>query len=132
MAAWNIGSVNSHVTNVIGPSNIPASISGSVLDDMIQQEINFVNQFIKDDTIDSSAIADKYQPPVIDLTLSKVLFAIDAQEGGADIVKLGELSVSQTAAGGNSSVAENLRKDAILRLKELQRRVRFKRVIGGC
>lgn len=130
MVVWNVGSINSHVTNVIGTANIPSSISGTVLDDMIQQEINYVNQIIKEDSIDSTAIIEKYQPPVIDLTLSKLLFAIDAQEGGADIVKLGELSVHQSAAGGNSAVAKSLREDAIMRLKELQRRVRFKRVIG--
>ena len=128
-AAWNVGSVNSHITNMIGTANVPASISGTTLNDMIIQEINYANQFASVN-ITSTSIDDKFQPPIIDLTLSKLLSMIDAQEAGADDVTLGELRVSQSAVGGNVTTAKQLREDAIMRLKELQRTVRFKRVIG--
>ena len=129
MATWSTGSISDHVTNIIGTSNVPSSISGTTLTDMIVQEINFAEQFTTD-SIGTSAIAAKYQPAIIDLTLSKLLIAIDAQEGGVTSVNLGDLKVSQAGGGGNADLANQLRADAIARLKELQRTVRFTRVIG--
>ena len=127
---WNVGSIADHVGILVGWSNIPTSISGTALANLISQEINFVEQFTSD-TISDNAILEKYQPPIIDLSLSKLLFVIETNQGGVENIKLGDLSVS---AGNNSSVvdiAKRLREGAILRLKELQRAVRFKRVIGG-
>ena len=51
--------------------------------------------------------------------------------GGTDNVKLGDLSIG-AGNGSATEIATRLREDAIKRLKELQRNVRFKRVIGGC
>lgn len=128
MAIWSTGSVADHVGAILGWTSVPSSISGTTLSDMISQEINFVEQFTSD-TISDNSIIEKYQPAIIDLTLSKVLIAIESQEGGVDNVRLGDLSVS-SGKGGNSELAIQLREDAIRRLKELQRTVRFKRVIG--
>jgi len=129
MVFWSTGSVSTHVGAIIGWNNIPAGVSGTVLNNIVEQEINFIELFISD-TIDSTAIAEKYQPATIDLTMSKVLLSIDASQGGIDSVSLGELSVSE-GAGGNSQLANQLRADAILRLKELGRSIRFTRVQGG-
>jgi len=129
MVTYNIGSIATDVGNIIGWSNIP-SISGTTLQTMATQELNFLNTFTNDG-ISTDSIAEKYQPSLIDLTMSKVLLAIEATEGGVDNVRIGELSVSQ-GAGGNAELAKQLRTDAIARLKELGRYVRFKRVIGGC
>ncbi len=126
---WNTGSIANHVGILVGWSNIPITISGTVLNNLIEQEINHIEQYTTE-TIDSSSIPEKYQPPIIDLSLSKLLFVIDTNTGGIDNIKLGELSIG----AGNSSIstiATKLREDAILSLKELQRKIRFKRVIGG-
>lgn len=125
---WSVGSVTDHVGAIVGWTNIPTAVSGTTFSNMVEQEINFVETFTSD-TIDSSAIPEKYQPSIIDFSYSKILLSIDAQAGGVSDVKLGDLSVK----GGNSSNAElakQLRFDAIKRLKELQRTVRYKRVIG--
>ena len=129
IANWNTGSISDHVTNIIGADNIPISISGTTLTNMICQEINFAEQFTTE-SIGTIAIAPKYQPAIIDFTLSKLLLAIDSQEGGVTKVDLGGLNVTQGGAGGNAGLAKQLREDAIQRLKELQRKVRFKRVIA--
>ena len=129
MATWSIGSINDHITNMVGASNIPSSISGTTLDNMISQEINFVEEFTTT-TIPDATIPEKYQPSIIDLTLSKLLLMLETQEGGVDDVKLGELSVSSSSKGGNAGLAQQLKTDAILRLKELSRQVRFTRVTG--
>ena len=124
---WNIGSIANHVGAFIGWTTI--SISGTTLNNVIEQEINFAEQYITE-TINSNAIPEKYQPCIIDLTLSKIMLSNEAQQAGIDTVSLGELSVSQ-GAGGGAELAKQLRGDAIMRLKELQRSVRFKRIIGA-
>jgi|TARA_Y100000310_G_C20689869_1_gene821524 hypothetical protein len=127
MATWSVGSISDHITDMVGTSNIPSSISGTTLNNMIGQEINFVEEFTTT-TIPDAAIPEKYQPSIIDLTLSKLLLMLETQEGGVDSVKLGELSVSSSSKGGNAGLAQQLKTDAILRLKELSRQTRFTRV----
>ena len=125
---WSVGSISTHIGDIIGWTNI-SSISGTTLNNIIEQEINFVEE-LTSDTIDSSSIPEKYQPAIINLAQSKVLLSIEASEGGVDNVKLGELSIS-SGKGSNASLAIQLRNDAITRLKELSRTVRFKKVIGA-
>lgn len=129
MVVWNSGSVANHVGNMVGWSNI-GDISGTTLNTMVVQEVNFVNT-LTNDGIDPNSIAEKYQPSIIDLTMSKVLLALDAQDGGITSASLGELSVSQAGEGGNSEVAKQLREDAIQRLRELGRYIRYARIIAG-
>jgi len=126
---WSVGSVTDYIGTIVGWTNIPTSISGNTFSNMVEQEINYCEQF-KTVTINSSAIAEKYQPVVCDLVHSKLLLAIEEQQGGVDSVSLGDLKVSQ-GNSSNAQLAKQLRTDAIMRLKELQRTVRFKKVIGG-
>jgi hypothetical protein len=126
---WNTGSVVNHVGGLVGWTNIPTSVSGTTLNNMCEQEINFIELY-SSDSIDSNAVPEKYQPALCDLLTSKVLLTIQTQRGGIDSAKLGELSVS-AGTGGISDLATQLRTDAISRLKELMRKLRFKRVIGG-
>jgi hypothetical protein len=128
MVVWNSGSVATHIGNMYGWSVI-GTLSGATLNDMVIQEINFMNTYTNDNT-SSDSIAEKYQPSVIDLVQSKVLLTLESQQGGIDTVSLGDLSVSQ-GAGGGSELAKQLRADAILRLKELGRYTRYRRVISG-
>lgn len=129
MAVWSIGSIRDHITNLVGTSNIPTSISGNTMSNMIEQSINHANNFTNDN-IGTTNIAAKYQPAIIDLSLSKLLTALDSQEGGVDNVSLGPLSVSQ-GKGGYSSMAMDYWNRGEKALKELGRHVRYKRVIGG-
>ena len=127
MAIFNTGSVAEKVGNILGWDNLTA-ISGTTLVDMASQEVNYIETFTSE-AISDNSISERFQPAAIDLTMSKALISMDAQAGGISDVKLGDLSVK----GGNSSNAElskQLRIDATARLRELQRSVRWKRVIG--
>jgi hypothetical protein len=126
---WNTGSVINHVSKIVGNS-LPTSISGTNMTSIIEQETFFINQYATTN-IDLTAIDEKYIPPLCDLVLSKIMLSAEMTQGGINHVSLGDLNVSQ----GNSSesdVAKQLQDNALLRLKELQRSVRFTRVIGGC
>ena len=129
MATWNLGSVQEHVGAIVGWTNVPTSVSGTVLNNMVSQEINFVEQYTTE-TISDTSISEQYQPCIIDLTLSKVLLSVDAQEGGITSVNFGDLKVGQGSVGGNAALAKQLKDGAIKRLRELSRNVRFKQVIG--
>ena len=126
---WNTGSVVDFIAGIISWSNIPTSVSGTTFSNIVEQEINFVELYTTD-TIDSSAIPEKYQPALCDLVHSKVLLSIDEQSGGINTARLGDLSIGASSSS-NSEMAKQLREDAILRLKELQRTLRFKRVLGA-
>jgi hypothetical protein len=128
MVLWNTGSIANHVGNYIG-WNIVGNISGTVLNDIVIQEINFANTYTNEN-IGLTNISERYQPALIDLVISKVMFGTEMQQGGVDSVSLGELSISQ-AGGGGAELAKEMRNNAILRLKELGRSLRFVRVIGG-
>lgn len=125
-----MGSVVTQVSKLVGPTTVPSAISGTDMNSIVEQEINFVELFTSD-TITSTAIPEKYQPAIVDLTMSKVLIAIDSTTGGVDDIKLGDLSVRSSDSSSSSELAKQLRTDAITRLKELSRSVRFKKVIGG-
>lgn len=128
MVSWNSGSLSTHVGNVIGWTTIGA-LSGTTLNEMAVNEINFANTFTNDN-ISTTGISETYQPALVDLLKSQVMFATEMQQGGVDSVSLGELSVSQ-GAGGGTELAKAMRENAIMRLKELGRYVRYSRIIGG-
>jgi len=128
MSNWNIGSVSLHVGNLVGWNSL-GTISGTTLNNIVEQSVIYVEQYTTQD-INTNNIAEKYQPVIVKLTHADVLISLESQQGGIDSVSLGDLSVSQ-GAGGGSELAKQLKEEANLRLKELQRTVRYTRVIGG-
>lgn len=128
MALFNVGSISQAVGDYIG-WNIIATLSGTTLDGIVKQQINFINTFTNQN-VGETGILEQFQPSLIDLTTSKVLIACEANQGGIDSIQLGELNVSQ-GTGGLSELAKQLREDAIARLREIGRYSRFARVIGG-
>lgn len=126
---WSIGSVTDYIGALVGWSNIPSGISGTTLSNMVEQELNFIELF-STIVIDSNAIPEPFQPVVIDLVNSKLLLAITSNNGGLGDISLGELSIG-AGVSSYSEISKQLREDAMARMKELQRTLRFKRVIGG-
>lgn len=129
MVSYNLGSFVADINNFIGPSNVPSNLSGTNMNNLITQEINFVNS-LTNAGLGTTGIVEKYQPSITDLCISKILLSIEATQGGIDSLSLGELSVNQ-GSSSNKEIAIQLRQDAILRLKELGRFVRYARIIGG-
>lgn len=129
MTIWNTGSIATHVGNLVGWGNVPTNVSGAVLNEVVTQELNFVNTLTNAGLVTTS-IAEKYQPALISLSMSKLLLSIEANQGGIDSVSLSKLSISQ-GNSSNSEIAKQMRIDAIKELKELGRFIRYARVIGG-
>jgi hypothetical protein len=127
MGLWNVGSISTFVGNYIS-WNIVGALSGTTLNAIAEQEINYLNTFTNDN-IGVTDIDPQYQPSLSNLVLSKVLIACEANDGGINSVSLGELAVSQ-GADSLGDLAKQLREDAIDRIRELGRYVRFKRVVG--
>jgi len=126
---WSVGSVTDFVGNLVGWSNIPVGISGTTFSNLVEQVINYCELYATV-TITSSAIPEVYQPSIIDLSHSKLLFSIEANNGGIENVALGELTIG-AGNSGYVELAKQLREDGNKRLHELQRTIRTKRVIGG-
>jgi hypothetical protein len=126
MADWNIGSIADFVGGVFGWANINF-ISGTILNNIIQQEINYSNTFTGGNL--TTVVSDRYQPAVIDLVKSQVMFSIELNQGGIENVSLGELSIAQ--GGGGTSLAKEMRENAIARLRELGRFIRVHKTIAG-
>lgn len=135
MAIWSIGSVSTHVGTLIGWTNLPTGISGTTLNDMISQKINYVEQYTGN-TIEDSAISETYQPAIINLTLCNLLRIVEAQDdivtGAGESVKLGPLSVSSSSTSNSSTLqaANNFCEEAKQNLAALGRKTRYRRVIA--
>jgi hypothetical protein len=127
MVLWNTGSICTHLGGLLG-WDVIGNISGTTLNNIVTQEVNFINTYgnFGVGTVD---ISPNFQPVLIQLSLSQVLLATKMQQGTINSVSLGELSVSQ--GGDSTEYARILRQDAIQRLQELGRYMRFKRVIAS-
>lgn len=125
---WSVGSVTDYLGNLIGWSNIPSNISGNTFTTMVEQELNTIEQYTST-TISSNSIPEKYQPALCDLVHSKILLSLDETTGGIVSASLGDLSINK-GTSSYSEISKQMREDAIQRLKELQRSVRFARIIG--
>ena len=104
MVLWNLGSVADEVHNRV---TVPTSVSGVSLLVIADQRRYFMEKFLKT-SVGSVAIAEEYQGPLTELTISKVLRAVASQNnssssssiGTSSDIKLGDFSVK---AGDNTS-----------------------------
>lgn len=127
MVNWSVGSVVDYAYKIVG-TKIPLTISGTNLNQVVQQQIDYCEQYTGV-IIDGSNIPSKYQGPICDLTIAQILRANEIQEGGVESVSLGELSVSE-AGGGDQETADKLIEQANRRLKELGRNIRVYKCWG--
>ena len=123
---WSLGSFSTHITNIVGPSNVPVSLSGATMNNLIWQNIAVVENYLGI-SISDSAVPEKYQPVVTNLSTGQVLDMIDAVNDSVQTVKLDELSIT-TKRSGQYSSANNLKKLGMDMLLQLQRAPRFKKV----
>lgn len=132
MAIWSVGSISNHITNMVGPSNVPDSVSGTTMNNIVIQQINRAEEFTKQ-TIGITAIEAKFQPPLIDLSMAQLLRSMEMNEGGINSARLGELSASEGGGivAGKLGTAIQLEKEGLSKLRLLGRDVKFRRVIGG-
>lgn len=96
--------IGSIVYNLI--TGIPVGISG-LLPTLVNQQIYFAEQVTGYD-ISPSAIEEKYQPAILDLTCANVLSLMESQGLGTKSVQIGELSLTKGMVEGTSLFYKNL------------------------
>lgn len=106
-------------------ANIPVGISG-ILTTIVDQQVYYAEQFTGD-SIGTTAIADKYQPAIINLTVGNVLGLMQAQGLGTNSISLGELSISK---GINATASTDFKNLGIKQLQELGQHMSYYQAWG--
>ena len=120
MATYTSTEIGSIVYNFI--DNIPVGISGLLVNGIIvNQQVYYAEQFTGN-SIGITAIAEVYQPAVINLTIGNILGLMEAQGMGTKSVSIGELSISKGMKEGASADFKNL---GIEQLKEIGQHMSF-------
>ena len=115
-----IGSV---VWNLI--PNITVGVSGT-LAFLVNQAVYTAENFTGD-AIGISTISDKYQPSIINLTISNVLSLMESQGLGTKSVSIGELSITKGMVDGTSQSYKDL---AFSQLNELGHHMSYYQSLG--
>lgn len=112
-----------------GLNDVPSSISGQVIFDLIDQARLF-SQNITRQTIGSNAVPDAYQSPIINLTKAWTLARM-SQVGASFNWNLGEFSVNKGAGTNVEATQVQMFFDmAMLELKNISRPLRFDKSNG--
>ena len=121
----NVG-VGSIILNMI--ENVPSSISGATLWNMIDQE----TYFVENNTGDSigTSIGEKYQPAIISLTSAQVLRMMEMQGADVSNIRLGDFAISKGASSSSSTTAEALREDGLNKLQALGEVCNYYKALG--
>ena len=131
MATWNLGSASDMVYSMI--ANVPSSVSGAVLLNIIDQERIFMENYTGQ-SIGSTAIAERYQPALVDLSCADLSNTISMNGGVINSTTIGELSVSKNVSSAES-MTSGYRESGMMKLKALMKSVGgnivFKKVWGS-
>lgn len=116
MSTANLGSIGAQIHGQI--ENIPSSMSGAILLQMINNQVAYMEDYTGL-TIGSTAIQDRFQAPLVNLTISEVLHSM--QTFGADVgnISLGDFSLGKGAGDALASSAELYRERGMEQLKSL-------------
>lgn len=106
MATLSNTEIGSIVYNLI--QNIPTGISGLLVNGFLVDQSIYQAENYTGDTISTSAVIDKYQPAIINLTISQVLGQMEAQGIGTRSVSIGELSITKGMQDGTSNSFKQL------------------------
>ena len=126
MALWNLGSVAEQVFNYV--DDIPTTLSGTMLD-LVNKRRLFMEQYL-DVSVGSVDIAEKYQEPLLFLSLGKINLVIETQGGDAESYKIGEFSIKKGDGSSSLSAAKKWEENAMLALKELKGRGGYFKALG--
>ena len=126
MVTMNLGSVSNIVYNMI--ANVPTNVSGTVLFNIIDQQRVFMENYTGQ-SIGSTAIAEKYQPALIDLSCGELGKTIGFAGGIINSTTIGELSVSKSITS-NEQMVNQYRDSGMEKLKLLGKKLAFKKVWG--
>lgn len=119
-----IGSV---ILNMI--ENVPSTISGTTLHNMIDQEIFFAERFTGDN-ISIDSVGDVYQPAIFSLSAASVLRMMEMQGSDSSKLKLGDFTVEKGANSPAAWTSEQARADGIIKLENLGQQINFFKANG--
>jgi hypothetical protein len=117
MALWNVGSIANQVWALV--DNIPSSVSGTPLNNIIEQRIAFVEKYLGV-TIGTTNIDVIYQGPITELTQAKLLTVIETQGTDANSISLGEFSIRKGQGSAALESAQRFEANAMKDLCELK------------
>lgn len=78
-------------------------------------------------SIGSIDISEKFQPALINLSISETVSLMNLQGADVNSIRLGDLTVSKGAGGNLNVVSEEFKSNAMKQLKELGRKIRYHR-----
>lgn len=108
-------------------SDIPSTLSGAPLWNIIDNEIYFAEQYTNT-TIGTTSIAEKYQPAIISLALSSVLRSMELAGIKASSITLDSISISKSQ--GASSTSQSLRDEGMEKLSILGQDFAYYKALG--
>lgn len=127
MVVWNLGSASNIVYSMI--ANVPSNVSGAVLLNIIDQQRVFMENYT-DQSIGSTAIAETFQPALVDLSCAELTKTIGFAGGVINSTTIGELSVSKNISS-NETMSQQYKDSGMEKLKTLGKKIRFKKVWGA-
>lgn len=127
MADNNVGSIVNEVHNLI--ENIPVALSGTNMDNTVNRQIFHIENYTGQN-VDSTAIADKFVPAVVDFTASEVLGAMEMLGVDAAEIKLGDFTVKKGSMSNTSAARQFFGRRAFNAMKYLGREVRYFKANG--
>ena len=123
MADSNIGSIIEEIGKNI--DNIPAALSGTGMTRTVQSAITRVNNWTGDSI--GSVFAEKYWGAIYNFTASNVSQSISNQGVDTEEVVLADFKVKKGSAGGASKSVNTYEQLGMADLKQLGKKMRFKR-----
>ena len=112
----NVGSIAEQIQNRV--PDIPLSLSGATLINIVDMQRIFAEQFIGE-TIGSIAIAEVYQPSLLDLATANLLKFMELEGVDVSSIKLGDLTVSKGATSSTVVTSEQFRDMGLEKLQEV-------------
>jgi hypothetical protein len=116
MAVWNLGSAAAQINGLV--ENIPTSISGAVLLQLIDMQRVYIEQYTGL-TVGSTAIEERFQLPLVNLSIAELLHAMQTQGVDGNSISLGDFSQSKGQGGNLSDASNTFRERGIEQLKNL-------------
>ena len=124
---WSIGSFADHITNLVGPSNVPTSISGITMNNLIWQQAAVVENSIGVN-LDDAGIEEKYQPTITNLSLSQIYDTMGAMLN-VQSAQIDDLKITNNKEQYKNA-ALSFKQMGMVMLEDLTNTMAFKKVWG--
>ena len=124
---WSIGSFSDHITNIVGPTNVPTSISGATMHNIIFQQTAVVENFTGTN-IDDSAVPEKYQPVITNLSTAQIYDIIGATIS-VQSAQIDDLKITNSKQNYKDA-SDSFKQIGMVMLEDLTNTMAFKKVWG--